>query len=208
MSADRARIRAADLLIRCVPPGSLRITATGPRQISASPHSSGDRATASGAVCAGSNPAGGALPNRAIRPLTSPNLLGSAELVCSKCAVRCGPQSRFPEHTRNEFAIIGPAQSPVLRVPTVRSLARSPPRALGGPGSSGDVADCGKSSQPPGSLGRRPGLSELPLICRFGLVCGLQAPRLPGGCRQPMRAAANSHSRAGRVRRPWRGWAG
>jgi hypothetical protein len=66
-------------------------------------------------VCAGSNPAGGALPIRQL-VLDLRKSFRLCETRVQQYAVRCGPQSRFPEHTRNASALIKPAQSAVLRV--------------------------------------------------------------------------------------------
>jgi hypothetical protein len=86
--------------------------------VSHSPHSSGERATASGAVSAGSNPAGGAYHEQAIPGLSCANDLAPVELLCSrmppeaaKCresrnirGMRSGPSSQLSPRNDNGLA--------------------------------------------------------------------------------------------------------
>src|SRR5487761_1576091 len=81
------------------------------------PHSSGERATASGAVSVGSNPTGGATDHQAKHRLTWRNNKDRAAARVQPCAAKSRPMSGFPEYTRNEDHDIQPAQTGKTRSP-------------------------------------------------------------------------------------------
>jgi hypothetical protein len=65
---------------------------------------------ASGAVCAGSNPAGGAPCDHAKCLLTSADLTSRVSARVQPHAAESDPKPGFPEHTRNGPESIGPGQ--------------------------------------------------------------------------------------------------